>query len=385
MPQQEAGSSSSSSSGSGSGSSVFDCLESLSLLDCCVLGVTEPLTTNTHHQQQQQQQSRSATNDSSSSSNSSVAGQQDSMHPAAVWPVPTHTVLQLLGLGLVDLELQVPLFDGDVEYICSKLGSNLQRLHLQAATWFAAGSEQQLALGIAAAFAAAADSGQLQQLRDLAVDVTALQLPDNAFQRLAAVSAAAAAAAGAGRTSHVTSTSCGKLDALGVALLKVCCGFKSLKSLKLAVDLQHCRVTLGSSSGCAHDTSDSTQGLHSASARAAAVGASYTSSSSSSSRAQEIAKAPDGPTSSSSSSSSRLCSCSGSWDLPGLQNLRVLDVLLRVPSLAVLGDLGPGVSGRCRGCGGGVGLEAVRMFLKHGLPEALPTCEVHYEEVSKSF
>jgi hypothetical protein len=51
----------------------------------------------------------------------------------------------------------------------------------------------------------------------------------------------------------------------------------------------------------------------------------------------------------------------------------------------VLSDLAPGVLGRCKGCDGGVGLEAVRLFLKHGFPESLPTCEVLYEEVSKCF
>jgi hypothetical protein len=69
--------------------------------------------------------------------------------------------------------------------------------------------------------------------------------------------------------------------------------------------------------------------------------------------------------------------------LLGLQHLRVLDVLLRVPPLEVLGDLGPGVIGSCRACGGGVGLESVRLFSKHGLPQSLPTCEVRYEEVLK--
>jgi hypothetical protein len=376
-----AGSSSSSSSSSSGG--VCSRLDSFSLLDCCVLGLTEPLLAN-------QQQKQDSSNASHLTSSSSGPDGSRATHVGAVWPIPTHHLLQLLGPRSTDLELQVPLFDGDVEYICSQLGSNLQRLHLQAAAWFSAGSEQRVAWGIAAAFAAAAGSGQLQQLRDLAVDFTALQLPDNALQRLAAVNAAAAATtAGAGATVQANaSKKFGSLDALGIGLLRVCCGFRSLKHLKLAVDLQHCRVTLGSSSGHAYDTFDSAQaagGFGSAAVEAAAQSTGFffcSSSSSSSRRVREIAEAPEGPTG---CSSARLCSCSGAWDLPGLQHLRVLDVLLRVPSLAVLGDLAPGVLGRCRGCGGGVGLEAVRLFLKHGLPEGLPTCEVRYEEVSKSF
>ncbi|KAF6261735.1 hypothetical protein COO60DRAFT_1500046 [Scenedesmus sp. NREL 46B-D3] len=260
------------------------------------------------------------------------------------------------------------MFDGDVECICNKLGSRLQRLHLQAAAWFAAGCEQQVAWGIAAAFAAAADAGQLQQLRDLAVDFTSLQLPDNALQRLAAANAAADAALQASDTKY------GSLDALGIGLLRVCCGFRSLKLLKLAVDLQHCRVALRSSNSHAYEAVDASQ-AHGGAAGAAAAIASL--GSNGSSRAREIAEAPVDP------GSSRLCSCSGAWHLPGLQHLRVLDVLLHVPPLAVLGDITPGVVGRCRGCGGGVGFKAVRLFLKEGVPEALPTCEVRYVEVDK--
>jgi hypothetical protein len=344
---------------SSSSGGVFDCLEGLSLLDCCVLGVTGS----------QSQQS--------SSNGVSQVNEHSTTAPAVAWPVPTLHLLKLVAPGLLDLELQVPLFEGDVGFICSEWGSNLQRLHLQAAAWFAAGSEQQVAWGIAAALtAAAAESGQLQELRDLALDFTALQLPDNALQRLAAVNAAANG--GACRT---TGAKCGSLDALGIGLLRVCCGFRSLKHLKLAVDLQHCRVTLGSSSGYAYDTHDSWRVPYGVAAGAATQLASHNSCSI---RVQVHAEAPQGP-SSSSSSSSRLCSCSGAWDLLGLQHLRALDVLLRVPSLSVLGDLAPGVLGNCRGCGGGVGLEAVRLFLKHGLQQCLPTCEVHYEEVSKSF
>lgn len=239
---------------------------------------------------------------------------------------------------------------------------------------------------------AATLAGSYQQLQRLCIRAASW---DNVTQQerawTAAVSVRNLAAAGlAGRLQHLTQLELDfgrfaspvahyryeqgsrKLyDGCGIGALRLLSSsLKSLKSLKITLDLAHCSLS-ACAKGCAETCNpfiDSTSTAGTGDRHYDCIAFDACSNDASMVLSSKL-QLP-------------LCCCGGAWILSNWAQLRVLDVTILVPSLQVLGDFGPGVVGCCHGCGGGLGLEAVRWFMKHSVQEALPACEVLYKEES---
>lgn len=263
---------------------------------------------------------------------------------------------------LKDLQLlRMFVSESDITYISNHLGDDLQTLLIHATSLFQSSAKVYVrAASVAASIlTAAAQSGRLQQLSNLELlfdrPSYADVWPDPLLQY---------------------SAGCG-VD----ACQWLCGALGSLKRLKIMVMLQsHLPPARFYAKcvrpGCFHGLMMSPDAFYQF---LAMIEHSGTARPSMQYECCSMRQARRSASSSSDGLLSSLCSCNTTWDLSGWQHLQSLEVKLCVPPMDHLGDLEYGTIGKCKLCGGGLGLEACRWFFTEKIKELLPCCEVLHQ------